>query len=53
MSKDKKPSNSESPKSGTKSIQDFGKKIKNLSITDYTKPTPPPPKPTNDNKDEK
>ncbi len=53
MSKDKKSGNSETPKSGTKSIQDFGKKIKNLSITDFTKPTSPPPKPSNDGKDKK
>ena len=37
---------SENPSSGSKSIQDFGKeRIKNLNIKDYTKTTPPPPKP--------
>lgn len=49
MSKQEKPKSDNSPKSGAKSIQDFGKKeIKNLDISDYTKPTSPPPKPKSD-----
>lgn len=53
MSKDKKSGGSGTPKSGTKSIQDFGKTIKNLSITDYTKPSPPPTKPSSSSDDSK